>query len=54
MYYSYKAYIGGQYPEDRVSVSDVLDGINRRSEIIVSVESVGPDHLNVLIITRSK
>lgn len=51
MYKSYKAFAGTYERDD--NVSSVLNGINERDEIIISVTGVGIDQVYVLIITRT-
>lgn len=51
MYKSYIAY-AGKYPNNPESVDKVLEGINSREELIVSVTAVGQDVFRVLIITQ--
>lgn len=53
MYNHYRAYIG-QYPGNRDdAIGAIMDGINERSETIVSVTSYGLDNIKLLIITKS-
>lgn len=51
MYKSYRAYAGA-FPENREGIEATVTKINNQEETIISVVSVGPDHVWVIIITE--